>query len=281
MKVIRADSLGMCSGVRRALRMVEQALAEHPGTPVYTLGPLVHNARLVKDLSEKGVRPIELPLGAREGILVIRSHGIAPAARLECEGSGLRCIDATCPKVRRIHEAVLAHAAKGFGVLVAGEPGHPEVEGILGHARGARVVADLDDARSVPLDGPMLVVGQTTLARDAYAAICGVLRARKSGILVMESICEATESRRESLRRLAESVDALLVIGSAHSANTRWLFNAARATGRPAWQIEGVAEIPPGISAFEVVGLSAGASTPDILIDEVEAALRGVSAAAQ
>jgi (E)-4-hydroxy-3-methyl-but-2-enyl pyrophosphate reductase len=273
MIVVRADTLGLCSGVRRALRLVEEALAENPGAPLYTLGPLIHNSRVVRELEGRGVRVVEDLSEVQAGIVVIRTHGIGPEQMRECGRPGVRCIDATCPKVRRIHETVAAFDAKGYSVIVVGDPAHGEVRGIRGHARRTEVVASSAEAEAVPVCALTLVVSQTTFPRDAYTVICETLKKRKPDIVVVNTSCAATETRRESLLRLARNVDALLVIGGMQSANTRWLHEAALATGKPAWRIEGASDLPEGIGSFSRVGISAGASTPDAIIDEVETAL--------
>jgi 4-hydroxy-3-methylbut-2-en-1-yl diphosphate reductase len=273
MIVIRAQSLGLCTGVRRALQLVEEVLAREPGTLVQTLGPLIHNPRVVEQLRARGVVPVNDASELRDGVVIVRTHGIGPAQRKQCEKPGVRCVDATCAHVTRIHRMVLEYDAKGYSVIVAGDPEHEEVKGIRGYARQSRVVASPSQAEETLLDGPTLVVGQTTLTSAEYAAICAVLVKRKPDVVVQHTLCSATEGRQESLRDLAAQVDAILVIGGKQSANTRRLFQTALAAGKPAWHIESAAQIPAEIASCGRVGLSAGASTPDDAIDEVELAL--------
>lgn len=273
MVVVRADTMGVCMGVKRALDIVEDILAANPGTPVSTLGPLIHNRRVVDEFRARGVVPVEDLAEVREGIVVIRAHGIGPGQLALCRQKGLRCVDATCPHVKRIHEKVREYDAQGFHAIIVGDAVHGEVKGIRGYARSSSVIATVEEAETVALPSPSIVVSQTTFARTAYARIAAVLRRRDPGILVFETTCAATETRQQSVVRLAEGVEALLVIGGRESANTRWLFEAARATGRPSWQIEGAGDIPSEIRGFTRVGISAGASTPDSAVDEVETAL--------
>jgi len=273
MTVVRADTMGLCMGVKRALRIVEKALAENPDTPIYTLGPLIHNPRVVEEFRRKGVAAVEDLSRVQRGIVVIRAHGIGPELRGQCEREGLTCIDATCPNVRRIHRNVAAHAARGFHVIIVGDEEHGEVKGIRGYAGSYAVISSVSEAETTPIPGPCIVVGQTTFKREEYLGICEALKARAPVIEVLDTLCAATESRQESLLRLAEQVDALLVVGGKKSANTRWLHQAALGTGKPSWHIEEASDIPREIAGFARVGISAGASTPDTTIDEVEAAL--------
>jgi 4-hydroxy-3-methylbut-2-enyl diphosphate reductase len=263
----------MCSGVRSALALVDRALRDNPDTPVSTLGPLVHNTAVVAEYRARGVAPVEAPSEIASGILVLRTHGVAPGVRAAFERPGLRVVDATCPNVRRIHNLVTDHESRGFTVVVVGDPAHDEVRGIAGHVRNPMVIATAAEAETADIAMPAFVVGQTTLSREAYEAVCAVVRRRFPGVLIADTTCPSTERRRESLLRLAERVDALVVIGGKTSANTRWLYEAARSTGRPSWLIEGPAELPDGIAGFGSVGITAGASTPDRLVDAVEAAL--------
>jgi 4-hydroxy-3-methylbut-2-en-1-yl diphosphate reductase len=273
MTVIRADTLGLCGGVRRALRLAEQALAENPGGSFFSLGPLVHNPRLVAELKARGITPVQELSAVREGFLIVRTHGIGPAERRECERPGVTIIDATCPTVRRIHEEVQAYSSRGFLVVIAGDPGHPEVKGIAAHADRAAVVASRGEAERVDLTGPVLLVVQTTFDSGTYEEIRNTLQGRRPGIVIKDTLCPEISEREHAVRRLAPKVDALLVIGGRQSANTRRLFSAAAATGRPSWQVEGAADLPDGIGSFAKVGITAGASTPDFVIQEVEEAL--------
>jgi 4-hydroxy-3-methylbut-2-enyl diphosphate reductase len=276
MVVIRADCLGLCPGVRRALRLAEQAIDENPGVPLYSYGPLIHNRRVVDDLRERGLVPVEDLSHVREGIVVIRSHGIGPAERKECERPGIRCIDATCPTVRRIQEDVRAYSARGFDVLIVGDPRHGEVRGIAGYARRSAVVPSPAEAETVPLVGLAFLVAQSTFDEGEFRQIRDILLRRKPDIVVEDTLCHEIAAREAGIRRLAASVDALLVIGGRRSANTGRLHRAALASGQPSWRVEGAGDLPHGMGNFATVGISAGASTPDFIIDEVEAALRAL-----
>jgi len=266
----------MCGGVRRALRLAEQTLADNPGAPVFSLGPLVHNPDVVEDLRHRGLIPVADVADVREGLIILRAHGVGPSVRAACERPGIRCVDATCPDVLRVHRLVREQDGRGGRVIVVGDPAHAEVRGIAEHARDVAVISSEEEARTVPLSPATLVVSQTTLSRALYGEVCAILRDRMPGIRVQDTTCAATEKRTESLLHLAAEVDAVLVVGGRNSANTRRLHEAVRATGKPAWHIERAADIPAEIRAFRSVGIGAGASTPDRLIDEVEAALRAL-----
>jgi 4-hydroxy-3-methylbut-2-en-1-yl diphosphate reductase len=209
----------------------------------------------------------------REGVVVLRAHGVGPAVRRACQRPGIRCVDATCPDVLRVHALVRDQDGRGGQVIVVGDPAHAEVRGIAAHARNVLIISSEEEARSAPVAADALVVSQTTLARVLYERVCAILSERMPGIRVHDTTCAATEKRTESLLRLAAEVDAVLVIGGRASANTRRLYEAVCATGKPAWHVERAADIPAEIRHYRSVGIGAGASTPDRLIDEVEAAL--------
>jgi 4-hydroxy-3-methylbut-2-enyl diphosphate reductase len=273
MTVIRAATLGTCHGVQRALAILERTLAEHPGAPVYTLGPLIHNARVVEEYRRRGVVPVGSLSEVGRGIVVIRAHGIGPEERRQCAREGITCVDATCPDVLRVQDVVRDHAARGHAVVIVGDPSHVEVKGIRGYAPGAVVVSTEESAAEIDLAAPCIVVGQTTFPRDRFRRIAGILGGRIPDLEVFETSCPATERRQQSLVDLAGRVEAIVVVGGKESANTRRLHQVAVATGRPAWHVEGAADLPPDIGRFRTVGVSAGASTPESLIAEVEAAL--------
>ncbi len=273
MIVVRAETLGVCRGVSRALEMVERTLAETPGVPIFTLGPLIHNPRGVEEFRARGVVPVKDVAEVERGIVVIRSHGIGPEETRRVMESGLTCVDATCPHVRRAQRTVREHSAKGYAAIIVGDAGHGEVQGIRGYADVSFVIDSTAQARSLEIPPKAIVVCQTTFDRTRYNEICAILQKRSPDILVFDTGCSATEKRRESVASLAGRVDAIVVIGGKQSANTRWLYQAALSAGKPAWHVEGAHDIPAEISRYERVGISAGASTPESIIDEVEKAL--------
>lgn len=269
----------MCGGVHRALTVVDRALEDPAAVPVHTLGELVHNSKVVEEYRARGVVPVNDPAEVASGTIVIRTHGVGPEMHAACERPGVRCVDATCPNVLTIQRLVRERHAQGWSVIVVGDARHDEVRGIAGYAPGCRIVGSAEEAGAATLAGRLFVVGQTTLARSEYERVCAVLRSRSPDLEAADTTCPSTEARRDSLLRLAAEVDALLIVGSAESANARWLHRAAVATGRPSWLIDGAEAIPAEVRSFGSVGLSASASTPDYLIDEVERALLAPPAA--
>jgi 4-hydroxy-3-methylbut-2-enyl diphosphate reductase len=228
---------------------------------------------VVDEYRRRGVLPVGSISEVARGIVIIRAHGIGPEERRQCARDGVTCVDATCPDVLRVQDLVRDQATRGDGVVIVGDPSHVEVKGIRGYAPGSVVVSTEEGAEAVALSAPCIAVGQTTFPRDRFLRIAEILRRSIPGLDVRETSCPATERRQQSLVDLAGRVEAIVVVGGKESANTRWLHQVAVGTGRPAWHVEGAADLPPQIGRFRTVGISAGASTPESLIAEVEAAL--------
>lgn len=278
MIVLKADTLGYCMGVRRAMDLAVKTAESESARPIYTLGPLIHNPQAVEDLRRKGVEV--LPEGEVDGritghTVILRAHGVSPELRSRLEGLGARMADATCPRVlasqrraRRFHES-------GYSVVLVGDRNHEEIVAVTGCAPGCSVVGSPADAEALDLTEPVGVLAQTTVSEEEYEAVCGVLRSRYSRLEIVDTICPATRERQESLARLASRTDAVVVVGGRSSANTTRLFRAVLRLGKPSWHIETASELPPEVFGYRVVGLTAGASTPDSTIAEVEDALMG------
>lgn len=281
MKVIRARTLGFCPGVRRAVATAEHAAAEaaRTGRHAYVLGQIVHNPRVSRRLTGLGMGHLEdaeapPPGGRLDGdLVVIRSHGTTPAVYERLTAAGATIVDATCPRVATNQKAAASYAARGYTVIIAGDKGHGETLGVAGHAPGSIIVSTPDDARTVSVPGPIALVAQTTISETEYGAIRSALRERYPDLVDAGGVCGATRERRSAVEQLCRKVDALLVVGGRNSANTRRLAELARSLGTPAWHVESAAEIPAELGSYAVVGLTAGASTPDEDIDEAEAAL--------
>ena len=276
MTVKRAAVLGRCMGVRRAVDLALETAAAEDGKPVYTLGPLIHNPQAVAELAAKGVTPLsEAELDGRVAgrAVVVRAHGVPPSARARLEELGARIVDATCPRVLLSQRRARDFSERGYRVVIAGDRDHGEVTGIAGYAPGALVVGSPEEAAAVPGGGRLALIAQTTIKEEEYAAIREVLAKRFPLLEVVDSICPATEERRRALAELAEDCDAIVVVGGRNSANTARLHGTALALGKPAWLVETAAELPAEVFAFARVGVTAGASTPDGLVAEVEEAL--------
>jgi 4-hydroxy-3-methylbut-2-en-1-yl diphosphate reductase len=282
MLVKRAAVLGRCMGVRRAVELAQDTAAREKGV-VYTLGPLIHNPQAVKELADKGIVALsEAELDGRDAYgvprvagkaVVIRAHGVPPELSERLVSLGARVVDATCPRVLASQRRARDFALRGYTVVIAGDAGHGEVTGIAGYAPGAVVVGGPDEAREIELHGHVALIAQTTIKREEYEAIRDVLAERFPELAVVDSICPCTGERLAALEGLAAEVDAIVVVGGRNSANTARLHSSALALGKAAWLVETAAELPDEAFAYERVGLTAGASTPESLIDEVEASL--------
>jgi 4-hydroxy-3-methylbut-2-enyl diphosphate reductase len=274
MKIVRAQSLGFCSGVRRALKLALEAAEKGP--PVYMLGELVHNGRVSARLRALGAEILDESSieGIEKGALVIiRSHGAAPDLIARLERAEARIIDATCPKVRANQKAAAAYAEEGYTVVVAGDRGHGEALGVAAHAPGSIIVSNQDEADALDLRGDAALIAQTTLSQREYAAIRASLLRKNPSLKEHGGICAATADRQDALAELCSQVDAIVVIGGANSANSRRLAELAWAGGKPCWIVEDPKDLPEEAASYERVGLTAGASTPDEDIDEAEGIL--------
>lgn len=277
MKVFRADHAGACYGVQRALDLAHAAGEKGEA---YTLGPLIHNPVVVSELEQEGVHvaaSVEETCGA---VAIIRSHGVTPQVRRELEKSAAQVIDATCPHVRRAQEGAQELARKGCRVIVVGEAGHPEVEGLLAYAseEGTKVDA-VQSAEEVPADlcAPIGVVVQTTQKRSVLDDVIAAIESQGIEPEVKRTICTATTLRQDAARALADKVDAIVVIGGKNSSNTTRLAEICRAEGKPTYHIESLDEIDAAwFDGVEIVGVTAGASTPESQIEAVIALLESL-----
>ncbi|MCL1879918.1 MAG: 4-hydroxy-3-methylbut-2-enyl diphosphate reductase [Actinomycetia bacterium] len=273
MEIRRARHAGACYGVNRALGMVEQVL--HTGAEAHSLGPLIHNPRVVAGLAARGVDVVSSVDEVQLGTLVIRSHGVPPQIIAAARAKGLTVLDATCPHVIRAQQAAQNLRETGFTVLVVGELGHPEVEGISAYAGPAALVvqepSDLPDELSSQRLG---IVVQTTQTPEALAEIVVALKARGLAPEVRNTVCDATKQRQEAARQLAQEVDVMLVVGGRNSGNTTRLAEICATVCDQTHHIEGPDELQDSwfIDA-KAVGITAGASTPEDQIIAVEQGL--------
>jgi 4-hydroxy-3-methylbut-2-enyl diphosphate reductase len=290
MQVILANPRGFCAGVERAIEIVERAI-EIYGAPVYVRHEVVHNKFVVQNLRERGAVFVEeldeVPEGA---IVVFSAHGVANAVRVEAEKRGLRVFDATCPLVTKVHMEVQRHARAGRECILIGHAGHPEVEGTLGQYTAQErgriyLVESVEDAESIEVKDPdnLAFVTQTTLSIDDTAEIIAVLRRRFPAILGprKDDICYATQNRQDAVKVLAASCDLVLVVGSRNSSNSNRLREISEKSGVDAHLIDNAGEIDPAwLIGRQQVGVTAGASVPEVLVQEVIARLRELGAAA-
>jgi 4-hydroxy-3-methylbut-2-enyl diphosphate reductase len=242
-------------------------------SPVHTLGPLIHNRLVLEELEKKGVTQIDSVEEIEEGTVIVRAHGIKPEVRKQLEGKGVTLVDATCPLVQKSQEIVETYSQRGYHIIIVGDKNHGEVQGLAGFAQRYTVISTPEEAQIISLPSKVLVIGQTTIRREEYHRIAEIIKSRGQDVEIHDSICDSVEKRQKALRSLAAEVDALLVIGGKNSANTKNLFRSAQQLNKPVWHIESADEIPQEITRYERIGLSAGASTPDWVIDEIEVAL--------
>ena len=275
MEVVVAKSAGFCFGVKRA---VETVYAEvEKGKKIYTFGPIIHNEEVVKDLEEKGVIVLESEeelKALKEGTVIIRSHGVEKRIQNLIEEKGLECIDATCPFVKRIHRIVEEAGKDNKEVVIAGNAGHPEVEGIVGWTDAAATILEtLEEAEAFEkkTDAPTCLVSQTTFNYKKFQDIVEIFEKKGYNGSVVNTICNATEERQTEARKIAASVDVMIVIGGKHSSNTRKLYEICKQECENTYFIQTLddlhLEIPKSV---QLVGITAGASTPKKIIEEVQ-----------
>ena len=272
----QAKSAGFCFGVRRAVETVLE-LAESGVSPIYTYGPIIHNEIVVRDLEKKGVRVIRSPeelSGLREGTVVIRSHGVGREVYSAIRENGLCVVDATCPFVRKIHRIVEEKGREGYEVIIIGSASHPEVEGIRGWTTGeVTVVETQEDAMAyVPeTDKPLCIVSQTTFNLKKFHKFVEIIKGlRYHEFAVLNTICNATEERQTEARSIARLADCMIVIGGKHSSNTQKLYEICQKECSNTYFVQAFDDLNLRLVPFRgIVGISAGASTPHILIEEV------------
>ncbi len=281
MGVKLAKTAGFCMGVKRAVDMVIDMARQKGREIIYTYGPLIHNPQTVELLRKRGIVPIgsldEIDCTPAGAVMVVRAHGISPAERKKIKEKGFRIIDATCPKVAHVQAIIRKHAAAGFTVLIAGDREHPEVNGLLGFAGEAGIVLGApEEVERLPELAKVCVVAQTTQNMDEYAAIVRSIRKRFPDAVVFDTICDSTEKRQTEIKALAAGTDAVFVVGGLNSANTRRLAELAKLQGKPAFHIETADELQRiDIEPYRRIGVSAGASTPNWIIDRVADHLTG------
>jgi len=268
-------------GVDLALRKLDQLLKEQPETaPIYTFGPIIHNPQVLERYAKLGVRRCEDPESIESGALVlIRAHGVPREVDKRLGARGVRVADATCPKVKKAQTLIAQQADQGAMLLLYGEESHPEVRGLLSHAsHGAFVFDSLDELRKFPLDpkGSYFLAAQTTQDEEEFERIRNhIVAALGRDIVVLHTICRATKRRQEEVIAIARRVDFMVVVGGRDSGNTRRLAKVAQAQGIDCAHVETASELPlEKIRGKRTIGLTAGASTPNDLIDAVESALR-------
>ncbi len=284
MQVILANPRGFCAGVDRAIEIVERALSLY-GAPIYVRHEVVHNKFVVEDLKKKGAIFIEdladVPAG---NTLIFSAHGVSQAVRKEAEARGLKVFDATCPLVTKVHVEVSKMRASGKEIIMIGHKGHPEVEGTMGQADGGMYLVETpEDVEQLKVTdvSNLAFVTQTTLSVDDANKVIDALKTRFPGIAgpKKDDICYATQNRQDAVKVLAKDCDLVIVVGSPNSSNSNRLREVAKNLGVEAYMIDNASQLKPEwLHGKQKVGITAGASAPEVLVQEVIATLRNLGA---
>ena len=281
MRVTLAKSAGFCFGVKRAVEKVYE-VAEKNDIPVYTFGPIIHNDAVVGDLEKKGVHAV---CGISEleripkGIMVIRSHGISKAVYEKIQSEGFSIVDATCPFVLKIHRYVEEYAKKGYHIIIIGDASHPEVEGIYGWSVPERttILQTREEAENLSLnpDKKLCIVSQTTFNYNKFQELVEIIEKKGYDIIVLNTICNATEERQKEAAEISAKADAMIVIGGSHSSNTQKLFEICKKECENTYYIQTLEDLDKKkFRSIDNVGITAGASTPNNIIEEVSENVR-------
>lgn len=277
-EIILAKSAGFCFGVERAVDLVYQKLKE--GGNIYTYGEIIHNEAVVEDLARHGVKIIEdiNDIEGREpGIVIIQSHGVSKDVYAKLEEYGMQIVDATCPFVLKIHRLVEKASAEGKHNVIVGDANHPEVQGIMGWCEShATVIDNEEEAEAFVSDNPDIhIVSQTTFQNNKFNHLVDILKKKRYNGDISNTICNATKVRQKEAREIAKSVDAMIVIGGKNSSNTRKLYEISKQECPQTFLIGGLKDLDlEKLKAAERIGITAGASTPNNIIQEVYTSVR-------
>ena len=277
MEVIRAKSAGFCFGVKRAVDTVYEQVEKQTGKQIYTYGPIIHNEEVVKDMEAHGVKVLrgeEELKGLEEGLVIIRSHGVPKRICDLMNEKGIEYVDATCPFVKRIHKIVAEESKKGSRIIIIGNPDHPEVEGIRGWAgENVTVIKNAEEAEKFEntTSERICIVSQTTYNYNKFQYIVEIFEKKGYNDSVVNTICNATEERQRSAKAIAAEADVMIVIGGKHSSNSRKLYEICQRECVHTYFIQTLDDLHLDLpKAVRLVGITAGASTPNKLIEEVQ-----------
>lgn len=277
MNVKLAKTAGFCFGVKRAVDTVYEQVEKCTDGRIYTYGPIIHNEEVIKDMENKGVTVLrsEDELDAvSEGTVIIRSHGVEKRIYDKLNDKQLTIVDATCPFVKKIHNIVRKESEAGRFIIIIGNPGHPEVQGIRGWAgKYSAVVQNVEDAEALVMkaDTKVCIVSQTTFNYNKFQDLVEIISKKGYDIVVLNTICNATKERQTEAQSIAEKVDAMIVIGDKHSSNTQKLFEICANACADTYYIQTLDDLDLNqLGSVETVGITAGASTPNNIIEEVQ-----------
>ncbi|MFS8541885.1 MAG: 4-hydroxy-3-methylbut-2-enyl diphosphate reductase, partial [Tissierellales bacterium] len=272
MKIYIADYAGFCFGVKRAIEIAENTLSQlNENEQIYSLGPLVHNPQVVEKFNRKGLKVINNTDEINNGKIIIRSHGISGNLQKRLESKNLELIDGTCPYVKAVHNKVKNYHEKGYKIVIIGDKNHPEVIGINGWCNDEAIIINSEEeANNIPDYDKICVVSQTTNTQEKFQKLSDIVAKKGKEVKVFNTICNATNQRQSACEELAKKVDAMIVIGGYHSSNTNKLAEISRKYCNNVYHVETPDELPlHEIAKFNTVGITAGASTPDWIIEEV------------
>ena len=282
MQVELAKSAGFCFGVQRAVDTVYKQIEENSAEKIYTYGPIIHNEEVIKDMEKKGVEVIlseEELKQIESGIVIIRSHGVPKRICDLLDENGVRYVDATCPFVKKIHRIVEEKSRDGYHIVIIGNREHPEVMGIEGWAQGpATIIQTEEEARTfelVPESEKVCVVAQTTFNYNKFKDLVEIISEKRYDIIVLNTICNATQDRQSEAEEIAKQVDTMIVVGGRHSSNTQKLYEICKSECENTYYIQTLADLDSdSFRSVQCVGITAGASTPNKIIEEVSKHVR-------
>lgn len=271
MGIKRAETAGLCMGVNRAVNIVLEIARNKGDKKIYTYGPLIHNPQTVELLRKLGVIPVDTLDQIQDGIVVVRAHGISPRERKQIKEKGVQIVDATCPKVASVQAIIKKHAALGYKIIIVGDKEHPEVVSLLGYSSdNGIVINDEKDFTDLPPCGKICVVAQTTQDSIRYKQITKEIKQKFPEAIIFNTICNSTERRQSEIKELASEMDGIIIVGGRNSANTQRLAMIAKGQGALTFHIETAEELKSlDLSECEKIGVSAGASTPNWITEEV------------
>jgi len=281
LEVICAKTAGFCFGVKRAVDTVFKQIEEHKGDKIYTYGPIIHNGEVIKELEERGVIIIhskEELEEVNEGVVIIRSHGVGKSIYDLLEEKNVKVVDATCPDVKKIHRIVQEESENGNAIIIVGNSNHPEVQGIEGWITSESLVVeeakDIEKMCSLTHQKCIIVV-QTTFNLEKFKDLVEIIKKKGYDISVLNTICDATSKRQEEARKIAGQADAMIVIGDKNSSNTQKLYEICQNACKATYYIQTLEDLEfDQLESVKTVGITAGASTPNTIIEEVQNSVR-------
>ena len=299
MRIVRSELLGFCSGVSRAIKSALDALGAEGGgqkpKKIYSLGPLIHNQIALDQLSQKGLKILQedqIDSLDADCLVIVRAHGVSPLVLEKISAKGAQIVDATCPRVALSQRRAAEFSQKGMFVILTGDKGHAEVKAVEGSALFAAtdckpktagsfvLVQNVEEAQALAvlpeMENNTVLLSQTTFSPEEYKKISEILSAKIKGLKVFDTICPATGHRQKALAALAKKVDALVVVGGKKSANSERLYELAKSLCPAAYFVESADELPKDFGDAKVIGLTAGASSPDFVIDAVEEKIKAL-----